>query len=174
MSGFSTSGQRHVGRQQDWFVHGISDGIHRVIVGSHAERILDTLHVGCLYLDPELDVSVADRRTGLCWEGHLIALPDVREVLGSLRSQLTSYGGVELSLYTGDDQLTLTPELLLIIQARSARWTFFLDELGFVERESLPRPNWHQAGPGTLRAAAPLLEALKAAVERLDLREVKE
>lgn len=172
------AGQSRFRPGEDWFVHTVLDSlapgdapIHRVVVGTNAERVLDTLHAMCVYLDPAVDVAVSDRRSGARWEGALLALPDVRETVGRLRLPLASYGGVELSVYTGDDQLTLTAELLLVVHARTDRWTFLLDELGFVERADIPRPTWRLAD-GALRPANALFESLVAAANRLGLQEV--
>lgn len=154
----------------DWFVHVVEQEIHRVVIGTNAERVLDTLHTLCLHLDPAVDIVMRDQRTGQQWEGHLLPLPEVREAVGRLRLPLASYGGVELSLFTGDDQLSLTPELLLVIYARTDRWTFLLEEIGFVARAMIPPPTWRLAD-GALRPAPALREALEAIASRLGLQE---
>ncbi len=161
---------------EDWFVHSLvapsaqADApIHRVVVGTNAERVLDTLHAMCVYLAPAVDFALHDRRSGMRWEGALLALPEVRETVGRLRLPLASYGGVDLSVYTGDDQLTLTAELLLVVQARTDRWTFLLDELGFLERREMPRPTWRLASDAWYPARS-LYEALEAAAHRLGLQ----
>lgn len=156
---------------EDWFVHEVEREVHRVLIGTNAERVLDTLHALCTHLDPAIDVAVRDERTGAQWEGHGLALPDVREAVGRLRLPLASYGGVELSLFTGDDQLSLTPELLLVIYARTDRWTFLLEEMGFVERDRVPAPTWRLTA-NALRPAPALQQALGSAAARLSLQDI--
>ena len=63
---------------------------------------------------------------------------------------------MELSVYTGDDQLTLNPYLELFIYARTDRWLYLLEGKGLEEQSrvrdeeledeppalSRPRPIW--------------------------------
>jgi hypothetical protein len=155
----------------DWFVTGTHDGVQSLHVWAVAERLVDLFHALTTHLDPAVDVWVRDRRTGQAWRGNLLALPDVREVIGRLRMPLASFGGVEFSVYTPDDQLTLTPELLLVIYARTTRWSYLLDALGLGERDALPSPSW-RAWSAPLAPAPQLADALSAAVSRLGLAPV--
>ena len=164
-------GQGRFRPAEDWFVHTVDNRIHRVLAATNAERVLDTLHVLCAHLDPAVDVWMRDQRSGAQWEGHAVALPDVREAVGRLRLPIASYGGVELSLFTGDDQLSLTTDLLLVIYARTDRWTFRLEEGGFVARDSAPPPTWRLA-PDALRPAPALRDALDSAAARLGLQAI--
>lgn len=154
----------------DWFVITREHDVTCVRVGATAERVVDMLHALSVHLDPAVDVRMDDVRTGRQWEGALLALPDVRETVGRLRLPVAAYGGVELSLFTGSDQLTLTPEMLLVIYARTDRWAFLLDGLGLLERATVPEPSWVPVR-STLRAEPQLEQALQAAAERLGLRE---
>lgn len=155
----------------DWFVVSTSDGIVRTCVGATTERVVELWYALSVHLDPAVDVRIHDMRTARIWAGSLLALPDLRETFGRLRLPLSSYGGVELSLFTGDDQLTLTPELLLVIYARTDRWSFLLDGMGLVERGALPRPTWIPSR-SVLRPEPQLELALQTAAERLGLAEV--
>ena len=88
-----------------------------------------------------------------------------------LRLALAAYGGVEISVFTDTDQLTLTPEMLLVIYARTDRWAFLLDGMGLLERDGMPTPTWVPSR-ATLRPEAQLEQALQAAAERLRLEEI--
>lgn len=155
----------------DWFVLGRHADLMTVRVGANAERVVDLWHVLTAHLSPAVDVHVTDVRTGRAWAGAFCALPEVREAIGRLRLSLAAYGGVELSVFTDTDQLTLTPEMLLVIYARTDRWTFLLDGLGLVERADMPVPTWTPAR-STLRPEPQLEDALQAAAERLGLAEI--
>jgi hypothetical protein len=155
----------------DWFVATRTQGLHSVRIGATAERSVDLLHALTAHLDSEVDIRMADVRSGRVWEGALLALHAVRDVVGRLRMPLASYGGVELTVFTAEDQLTITPELLLVIYARTDRWSFLLDGMGLIERQELPQADWVPSRE-TLRPQEELEFALNAAAERIGLREV--
>ncbi len=153
---------------QDWFLVRRRGGVHEIFAWAHAERIVDVMHALAAQLDPAVDVCIESRRSGNVWQGELLPLPDVREVLGRLQTPLATYGGVEVAVYTPDDQLTLTATLALVIFARSDRWVYLLEGMGFEERLNAPEPAW-DAGASPLGDAPELERALEFAVEHLDL-----
>ncbi len=152
----------------DWFVCAPHQGVHATRVWAVAERVVDYFHALTAHLDPAVDLWLRDTRTGECWCGELLALPDVRETLGRLRLPLATYGGVECAVYTSEDQLTLTPDLLLIVYARTTRWSFLLDGMGLTERSDMPAAQW-ESWSAPRAEAPPLSEALAVAVARLGL-----
>lgn len=154
----------------DWFVVERSGALVTLRVGAGAERIVDLWHALTMYLAPAVDVYMADVRSGQIWSGALCALPDVREAIGRLRLTLAAYGGVEVSVYTDTDQLTLTPELALIVYSRTDRWAFLLDSMGLIERAAPPAPTWRPTR-AALRPEAQLSQAVEAAAQRMRLRE---
>lgn len=147
------------------------DGDHYVAhVVANAERVLDLLHALSAHLPPAVDVVIDDQRRGLSWSGVAVALPDVRDSVARLKLPLSAYGGVELSVYTTDDQLTLTPSLELFIYARTDRWLYILLGKGLVEQERVQSKRWQVDGA---HPAAPELDtALALTVERLALESV--
>jgi len=158
-------------RVQDWFMVRRRGAVHEVFAWANAERIVDVLHALAAQLDPAVDVCVESRRSGGVWQGELLPLPDVREALGRLQTPLATYGGVEFTVYTPDDQLTLTTSLALVIYARSDRWVYLLEGMGFEERHDAPTPAW-DADAAPLGSAPELELALEFAVERLGLAPV--
>lgn len=156
----------------DWFVtssRDIASGkVHVAEVGTTGERAVDLLHGLAFHLDPAVDVVVDSARERKAWQGHLLALPDVRDAIGRLKLTLATYGGVEVSLYTPDDQLSLTPELSLIVYARTDRWFYLLEGMGLEEKRVAPPPVWRPSRK-RLAPAPELAESLRAAVERLAL-----
>ena len=155
-------------RTSEWFVASNDSGVHTARVGVIAERAVDLLHLLADQLDPAVDVVIESLRDGISWSGELLALPDVREAVGRLRLLLATYGGVEVTIVTPDDQLTLTAELALVIYSRTDRWLFLLDGLGVVERAAAPRAVW-TLDRRALAPIAPLTEALEQAANRLGL-----
>ncbi len=167
----SSLGSDEAGRfrpRSDWFVASVHDGVHTARIGTTAERAVDLLHALSVHLDPAVDVVVTDWRSGTEWVGIDVALPDLRDALGRLRFLLATYGGVEMTVFGPDDQLSLTPELLLVIYSRSDRWYFLLEGLGLSERAAPPAPVWVPRR-SMLTAAPELSTALAAAATRLGL-----
>ncbi len=136
-------------------------------VVTNAERALDLFHNLASSLPPAVDVAIEDPRRGLAWRGVGVALPDVRDAVGRLKLPLAAYGGVELAVYTPDDQLTLTPSLEVYVYARTDRWLYILLGKGLVEQDGLAsrRPDDDVA----LTPAPELEGAVDLAVEQLGL-----
>lgn len=155
-------------RDTDWFVASKRSDLYVAQIGTISERAVDLLPALALHLDPAVDVVIESLRDRTIWQGRSLALPDVREVVGRLRLPLAMYGGVEIALVTPDDQLTLTPELAIVLYARTDRWFFVLEGMGLVERESVPVPVW-SSSRSQLQPVEDLTLALAAAAERLSL-----
>lgn len=172
LSTLATAESHRFRASQDWFVVTRVQGVMCTRVGASAERTVDLMHALSAHLDPAVDMRIRDLRTARTWRGDLLGLQDVREAVGRLRLTLAAYGGVELSLFTADDQLTLTPELLLVIYSRTDRWAFLLDGMGLTERAEMPPRTW-RVSRDVLRDEPPLLQALESAAERLSLEAVQ-
>ena len=137
-------------------------------VAANTERAVDLLHALTEHLPPAVDVAIEDVRERRVWRGVDVALPDVREAIARLKVPLAVYGGVELSVYTSEDQLTLTPDLELYVYARTDRWLYILQGKGLVETLTPPPESW-RLRPEELGPAPELVESLSAAAERLGL-----
>jgi hypothetical protein len=141
---------------------------YEAFIGANAERVVEQFHVLSEQLPPAIDIALADLRSESSWSGESIALPDARDAIARLKVPLSTYGGVEFSLYTADDQLTLTPQLELFIYSRSDKWLYLLQGKGLEERASLADRSWRAQGWD--RAPAPTLSAAVASTaERLSL-----
>jgi len=152
----------------DWFVVGQRGPLVECVVWSTGERLLRVFLSLLEHLDAEVDLTLEASHDGGCWRGELRALADVRAALTPLQRPLVTHGGMEVSVYTPDDQLTLTPALTLVIYARSDRWVYLLDAMGFAERSEVPPADWHpERAP---RTDAPALRAaIGQVVQRLAL-----
>ena len=152
----------------DGFTFEKRDDIYEAFVGANAERVVDLFYVLSEQLAPAIDCVITDERSETSWHGETVALPDVRDAIARLKVPLATYGGVEFSLFTPDDQLTLTPQLELFIYARTDKWVYLLQGKGLEERASLADRSWRSQAWD--RAPAPTLSAaVSAAAERLGL-----
>jgi hypothetical protein len=137
-------------------------------VVTNAERGVDLFHVLLEHFPPAVDVTIDDRRRQRSWAGTAVALPDVQDAIGRIKSPLAAAGGAEIAVYTTDDQLTINPHLELFIYGRSDRWLYLLLGLGLEERRMVATRSWklsrHEFDP-----APELSEALDATVSRLGL-----
>ncbi|HXY31731.1 MAG TPA: hypothetical protein VEI06_13555 [Gemmatimonadaceae bacterium] len=135
-------------KEPDYYVaHAVANG----------ERIVELFLALLEHLPPAVDLSVSDARTGRAWKGERVALPDVREALSRIKTLLATSGGVEVAVYTSEDQLTLNPVLELFVYARTDQWLYILKGKGLEERRLVRTNSWrlrrHEYPP------APELEA---------------
>jgi hypothetical protein len=139
-------------------------------VVANAERVVDLFYVLIEHLPPAVDVTIDDLRARRSWRGERVALPDVQDAVGRLKVPLASTGGVELTVFSADDQVTLNPHLELFIYARSDRWYYFLTGMGLEERQVLRTKSWklsrHEYDP-----APEFSEVVAQAANRLGLTE---
>jgi len=138
-------------------------------VVANAERVVDLFYTLSELMAPAVDVYINDMRSHTAWAGQSMALPDVRDAVARLKVPLSTYGGVEITLYTSEDQLALTPQLELFIYSRSDRWVYLLTSMNLEERASLEDRLW--GIQSWERAPAPALsDAVAAAAERLSIK----
>lgn len=138
-------------------------------VAANSERVVDLFHALTENLPPAVDLTLEDLRSGRSWKGEALPLDDVREQLARLKVLLSRYGGVELSVFTSQDQLTLTPNLELFVYARTDRWYYLLEGKGLEEQNAIPTKSW-KIRRTQFPAAAELVNAVQSAVERLGLQ----
>lgn len=135
---------------------------------ANAERVVDLFHALTEQLPPAVDVAVEEVRSRRKWSGAAVALPDVREAIGRLKTALVANGGVEFSVYTDDDQLTLDPQLELYAYGRTDRWLYVLQGKGLQEVRGVRSKSWKRR-PEEFPPAAELDAALAGAVKFLGL-----
>jgi hypothetical protein len=138
-------------------------------VVANAERVVDLFYILSENMPPAVDVCVEDLRSGRTWKSESVALPDVREAIARLKSLIGRFGGLEISIYTDDDQMTINPHLELFIYARSDRWLYLLEGKGLEEQQQLHTKSW-KTNRQQFPAAPELVSAVAGAVERLGLQ----
>ena len=153
----------------DGFTFTRTGDIYEAKVVANAERVVDLFFTLSELMAPAVDIYIRDMRSQTTWTGETVALPDIRDAVARLKVPLSTYGGVEVTLYTPDDQMTLTPQLELYIYSRSDRWVYLLTSMNLEERSSIEERMWGIAS--WEKAPAPSLsEAVAAAAERLSIK----
>ena len=137
-------------------------------VVANAERVVDLFHALTEHLPPAVDVAIEDRRGRRAWRGERVPLPDARDAIARLKVPLASYGGIEFSCYTHEDQLTINPVLELFVYARTDRWYYILQGKALEEQKRVRTKSWRTL-QRELPPAPGLDAALAQAVERLGL-----
>lgn len=153
----------------DGFTFAQEDEHFTAHVVANAERVVDLFYTLTEELPPAVDVVVEDLRSGRSWKGEAVPLLDIRESIARLKNLLGRYGGVELSVFTSDDQLTLNPYLELYIYARTDRWLYLLEGKGLEEQGHVRTKSW-KTNRQHFPAAPDLVNAVTAAAERLGLQ----
>jgi len=154
---------------QDGFTFTRTGDVYEAKVVANAERVVDLFYTLSELMAPAVDVYLYDARSRTTWRGETIALPDVRDAVARLKMPLATYGGVEVTLYTSEDQLTLSPQLELFIYSRSDRWVYLLNSMNLEERATLEERLW--GIQSWERAPAPALsDAVAAAADRLAIK----
>ena len=153
----------------DGFTFEEVEGHFEARVAANAERIVDLFYTLSEHLAPAIDVFLEDQRSESTWKGESVALPDVRDAIARLKVPLATYGGVEISLYTPNDQLTLTPQLEFFIYSRNDKWLYLLQGKGLEQRYDVADKNWGSQSWDRSPAAS-LTSAIASAAERLSLQ----
>jgi hypothetical protein len=153
----------------DGFTFVQEEDLYTAHVVANAERVVDLFYNLTEQLPPAVDVVIEDLRSGRSWKSEAAPLPDVREAIARLKNLIARYGGVELSVYTAEDQMTLNPYLELFIYSRTDRWLYLLEGKGLEEQSRLRTKSW-KTNRQHFPAAPDLVNAVTAAAERLGLQ----
>ncbi|MBC8086565.1 MAG: hypothetical protein H7Z40_04825 [Phycisphaerae bacterium] len=156
----------------DWFTSTEQGGIHTFHIGATSERAVDLMHVLSAHFPERAKVAVTSWRDRKSWCSDDCARGDIRDILARLKLLLAGYGGVEISVFNDADQLTLTPELQLIVYSRSDVWRERLLKMGLERRKAPPIAVWCPSRTD-LRAAPELTDSLALSVRRLELKAVE-
>jgi hypothetical protein len=126
----------------DGFSFAAEDDHYTAHVVANAERVVDLFLALAEYLPPAVDITIDEARNGRSWRGEGLALPDIRDVLARVKTLIATYGGVEIAVFTSEDQLALTSVLELFVYARTDRWLYLLQGKGLEERQTLRPKSW--------------------------------
>lgn len=155
-------------RESEWYVLERAGDVRVLRVHANGERAVEMFLHFSAHLTSPVDVFVVNHRDASSWRGDLRELAEVRDTLGRLRWPLASYGGVEVTLVTADDQLSLMPSLELVICSRHGDdWPLRLAHEGVRLRAHTP-VEW-STDQIPLTEAPELTAALTLAIQRLTL-----
>ena len=153
----------------DGFTFTEEEGVYTAHVVANAERVVDLFWTMSELLSPAVDLYMDDLRSGRKWKGESLPLPDVRDTVARLKLLLARFGGVEVSVYTPEDQLSLNPHLELFIYSKSDKWLYLLEGRGLEEQSRVRSKSWRIKRQG-FPAAPDLVNAVSTAAERLALQ----
>ncbi|MGQ0764145.1 MAG: hypothetical protein ACT4OZ_00585 [Gemmatimonadota bacterium] len=160
---------QHFRSAYDGFVFGTAGEICEARLHTNADRAVELFVALAERLSPAVSVTLDDWRSGGHWTGHVLSNSDVRDAVSRIRGTLMLHAGIEISIISSDEQLTLTPNLALYIYARSDRWLYLLQGMGLRRIDRL-RPRSWILGRGQFAPSPEADEALRLTVERLGLK----
>ena len=143
--------------------------VHVAEVRTTPERAVELFHALTEHMPDVVDLALEDFRTARKYRGEGLHLSEVTDTVARLKVPLAASGGLELSVYTGEEQLCLGPMLDLWIYAKSDRWLYLLLGRGLEECVDLPPRDW-SVGLNEFSGAPELMEAVTATATRLTLR----
>jgi hypothetical protein len=152
----------------DGFTFGQEGDYYVAHLVANAERVVDISLALLEYMPPAVDVAIQDARTGGSWTGERLALPDVREQLARVKALLATHGGVEVAVYTSEDQLTINTVLELFIYSRTDHWLYILEGKGLEQRRLVRTRSWRLASHD-YPAAPELSDAIQQLASTLEL-----
>ena len=153
----------------DGFTFSRDGEVYATHIVANAERVVDLFYALTEHLPPAVDVYAEDLRSDGRWTGEALPLPDVRETIARLKVPLAAYGGVEIAVYTSEDQITLNPDLELFIYARTDRWLYILQGKNLREERMVRTKSW-KLRRESFPPAPEISTAVAAAAERLGLQ----
>ena len=153
----------------DVFVLRREGDVHVAEVRTSPERAVELFHELTEEMPETVDLALSCLRTGREFVGEGLHLSEVTDTVARLKVPLAVSGGVELSVYTDEEQLCLSPMLDLWSYAKSDRWLYLLIGRGLEEVAELPPREW-SVGPGEFTGAPELVDAVTATAERLTLK----
>ncbi len=134
------------------------------LVGARALGNAEAMVELFLELVPELPIlfslTVDDWRNSRTWHADGVTQAALLDAFYSLRVPIIGAGGVEFTLDSGGDQLSLSAHLEVVTWSRTDRWLYLLDRAGLRERPRVRGRLWRPA-----RGAFPPANTLTAGVK---------
>jgi hypothetical protein len=138
-------------------------------VRASPERAVELFHELSEEMPAVVDLALKCLRSGREYVGEGLQLSEVTDTVARLKVPLAASGGVELSVYSGDEQIGLSPMLDLWIYAKSDRWLYLLLGRGLEERAHLPARDWI-VSDDEFTGAPELVDAVRSTAQRLTLK----
>ncbi len=138
-------------------------------IAGDGERSVDLFHSLAGQMPDVVDFSMECLRSGRSFIGEGLRRDEVVEAIARLKVPLVASAGVELAVFTADEQLSLSAMLDCWIYAKTDRWLALLLDRGLEEAAELPRRSW-TVKREDFTGAPELVEAVTAAADRLTLK----
>ena len=155
--------------REDLFAFRKESDLYVAEVAGSGERSVDLFHSLTSHMPDVVDFSMECLRSGRSYIGEGLQRDEVQETIARLKVPLVASAGVELAVFTADEQLSLSAMLDLWIYAKTDRWLAILIERGLEEAADLPRRSW-TVKREDFSGAPELVEAVTAAAQRLTLK----
>jgi hypothetical protein len=158
-------------------------GLYRARIVAGAERSLGLFLALTARLSPRVRLRLQDVRQApddggrgesdeagvaavtTSWHGDDLDREQVRLAVEGARAVLAREGGVEVSVFDDEDQVTLSPNLDLFVFARTARWYPLLRGLGLRRYPGIPHRSWRLL-PGEFPPSEAIRKTLRDIVRR--------
>ncbi len=114
-------------------------------------------------------LTVDDWRSDVVSRADAVTQDALLDAVYPLRVPLASAGGVEFTLESVGEQLTLSAHLELVTWSRTDRWLYLLDRQGLQERPQVRGRLWRPAR-GAFASAGTLTAGVRTLVEQLALQ----
>jgi hypothetical protein len=114
-------------------------------------------------------LTVDDWRTQSAWRAEGVTQAALLEAFYTLRVPVIGGGGVEFTLQSDDEQLSLSAHLEVVAWSRTDRWLYLLDRAGLKERPRIRGRLWRPAR-GAFPPAGTLTAGVRSMVKSLALQ----
>jgi len=138
------------------------DGLVGTRALGNAEAMVELFLELTAECSPFFTLTVDDWRNDRTWRAEGLTQAALLDAFYPLRVPLIGAGGVEFTLDTGSDQLTLSAHLEVVTWSRNDRWLYLHDRAGLRERPRVRGRLWRPD-----RNAFPPAGALTAGVDTL-------
>jgi hypothetical protein len=143
------------------------------LVGARALGNAEAMVELFLELVPEFpnifSLTIDDWRTQSAWRADGVTQAALLESFYSLRVPVIGAGGVEFTLVSDDEQLSLSAHLEVVVWSRTDRWLYLLDRAGLRERPRVRGRLWRPAR-GEFPVAGTLTAGVRSLVKSLALQ----
>ncbi|MGQ0646741.1 MAG: hypothetical protein ACT4P7_04160 [Gemmatimonadaceae bacterium] len=152
----------------DGFVFGSRGAVFEAQLVPNADRTIELYLAVLEHFDPAVDVHLEDWRTGARWSGEDLDITEVRDSVARAKHALGSHAGTEVTVVSGKEQATLTPNLEVFVFSDTDRWLYLLQGKGLRRMASLRTRSWWLRR-GEFGSSAVAEAAVRLTVERLHL-----
>lgn len=132
------------------------------------ERVMELFGTLLAEMPAVVTVEITDAHADRRWKGEGCDRDGVRGAMALLRAPVIALGGVEITVFAADDQITLNPVLELFVYSKGERWTEVIAGTGLVEQRMVRTQSWKLRRSG-LTPAPELSAAVARAAESLRL-----